>query len=145
MTVTTVAVVVGVFAAGMVLWRVSSPQTFERWITRSPRARFLTWWRYRRVWRRRMTACGLRVRHGDNVLIPRLRAVEIGSSADRLTVQMLHGQCPQQYENRVSDIADAFGVPACRAALVGPSTVEIVVYQTDSDTDSMVPLRAESR
>ncbi|AHH17269.1 hypothetical protein NONO_c24730 [Nocardia nova SH22a] len=145
MIVTTVAVVVEVFAAGMVLWRVSSPRTFERWITRSPRAGLLGWWRYRRVWRRRMTACGLHIVHGDAVLIPRLRAVRIGSTSDRVTVGMLHGQSPQQYENQASDIAEAFGVPACRASLIGPSTVEIVVHQTDSDAGPLVPVRVESR
>lgn len=125
-------VVVGVFAAGMVLWRVRSPQTFERWITGRARSRFLTWWRYRRNWVRRMTACGLSMTRGDSVLIPRLQSVQIGASVDRLRVRMLEGQCPDDYENRVSHLAHTFGARECRAVIVGPGLFELVMRHRDS-------------
>jgi hypothetical protein len=125
-------VVVGVFAAGMVLWRSRSPQTFERWITGRARSRFLAWWRYRRNWARRMTACNLSVRNGENTLVPRLQSVQIGESVDRLRVRMLEGQCPEDYESRVLRLAHTFGARDCRASIVGPGVFELVMQQRDS-------------
>ncbi|MQY19333.1 hypothetical protein [Nocardia macrotermitis] len=146
MTVSTVAVVVaGVCVAGMVLWRLWSPQTFERWILWAPRAWFLGWWRYRRVWTKRMSACGLSVTYGDSVLIPRLRSVRVGRTTDRLLVRMCAGQSPWDYEGRAWRIADTFGVHECRAQIVGPSTVGIVLRQSDSGEESMALPRLGAR
>ncbi|WP_433599130.1 hypothetical protein ACQPXH_26140 [Nocardia sp. CA-135953] len=125
-------VVVGVFIAGMVLWRAKRPETFERWVSRRARRRFLTWFRYRRRWIRLMTACGLSIERGEHTLVPPLRSVEIGESVDRLRVRMLEGHCPADWENRVEHLAHAFGAPECRAAIVGPGTVELVFRQRDS-------------
>ncbi|WP_040817353.1 hypothetical protein [Nocardia jiangxiensis] len=144
MITTTVAAVVGCAAAGMVLWRLRSPQTFERWITRSPRARFLIWWRYQRVWTRRMIACGLFVRRGDSVLIPRLGAVQIGRGVDRLQVRMCEQQTPWDFENRVAQIAHTFGAQECRARIIGPSTVGMVLRQSDSHDESLTLPRLET-
>ncbi|WP_067833351.1 hypothetical protein [Nocardia lijiangensis] len=126
------AVVVGVFAAGMVLWRRRSPETFERWITTRAKHRFLTWLRYRRRWARLMTACHLTVTTDDRTATPRLLAVQIGDSVDRVRVRMLPGHCPADWENRVEHLAHAFGVLECRARIVGPSTVELAFRHQDS-------------
>src|SRR5690606_13041549 len=80
-------VVAGVSTAGMVLWRVSSPQTFERWFTGRVRSRFLTWFRYRRRWTKVMNACGLTLLDGDRVLVPRLVSVHIGQTLDTVRVR----------------------------------------------------------
>ncbi|MFI7195807.1 hypothetical protein ACIBQ0_39325 [Nocardia nova] len=127
-------VVVGVFIAGMVLWRLRSPQTFERWITSRARHRARAWWRYRRHWAKLAIACGLGVKnHYDGtVRAPRLTGVETSASLDRLRVRMLEGQCPEDYINRVSRIAHTFGALDCRATIVGPGTVELVMRHKDS-------------
>ncbi|WP_433681200.1 hypothetical protein [Nocardia sp. CA-119907] len=115
-------VVVVVSIAGMVLWRAKHPETFERWVSRRARHRFLTWFRYRRRWTRLMTACHLSIDRSEHTLVPALRSVEIGESVDRLRVRMLEGHCP----------AHAFGALECRATITGPGTVELVMRQSDS-------------
>ncbi|MBF6334236.1 hypothetical protein [Nocardia transvalensis] len=125
-------VVVGVFIAVMVLWRLRSPQTFERWLTSRARRRFLAWWRYRSRWSRRLQACHLTVIRGESTLVPRLVGVEIGEAVDRLRVRMLEGQCPDDYANRTAHIAHAFGAHDCRATVIGPGVMELVMRQRDS-------------
>ncbi|WP_433622963.1 hypothetical protein [Nocardia sp. CA-120079] len=125
-------VVVGVFAAGIMLWRRSRPEMFERWVSRRARTRFLTWFRYRRRWARLTHACHLSISREDWTLVPKLVSVEIGDSVDRLRVRMLEGHCPADFENRVEHLAHAFGAQECRAVIVGPGTVELVMRQADS-------------
>ncbi|MFQ6331690.1 hypothetical protein ACLMAL_36980 [Nocardia sp. CWNU-33] len=133
MTTTSVVVVVGVFIAGMVLWRGRSPQTFERWIASPVCARYLAWYRYRRRWTRLMTAARLTRTTDDGATrVPRLLSVRIGEATDRVRVRMLDGHCPADYENRTTQLAGTFGVRGCDATLIGPGTVEIVLHQQDS-------------
>ncbi|RDI64043.1 hypothetical protein [Nocardia pseudobrasiliensis] len=123
---------IGVFAAGIMLWRWQRPEMFERWITRRARARFLTWWRYRNRWATRVHACGLTLTWGDSTLVPRLEAVEIGVALDRLRVRMLEGQCPDDYYSRAERIAHTFGASECRTSIVGPGIVALVLRHADS-------------
>lgn len=129
--------VAGVFIAGIMLWRGTCPEMFERWVTQRARARFLTWWRYRRVWDRHLTACGLDVRHDHGVWIPRLVGVEIGVTVDRVRLRMLAGQCPEDYDGRVVRLAHTFGAQECRAMIVGPSVVELVLRYWDPLADTI--------
>ncbi|MFI2478166.1 hypothetical protein [Nocardia xishanensis] len=126
------AVVVGVSAAGMVLWRRRSPETFERWVSRRAQHRFLTWLRYRRRWTRLMTACHLTVTTDDRTTVPRLLGVQIGGSVDRVRVRMLPGHCPADWENRTAHLAHAFGAEECRVTITGPALVELAFRQGDS-------------
>ena len=139
------AVLGGGFAAGMVLWRVGSPQTFERWITARARSRFLAWFRYRRRWVRLLGACRLQAVYGENTATPRLTAVQVGPFTDRVTLRMLPGQCPDDYTGRTAHLAHAFGVLECRARIVGPSTVELAFRHHDSlaETVTLPPTQVE--
>ncbi|WP_280268696.1 hypothetical protein [Nocardia wallacei] len=132
-------VVVGVFLAGIMLWRWKRPEMFERWITARARRRFLTWWRYRSRWDKRLDACNLTVRCPDAtaVFVPRLMSVEIGESVDRLRVRMVDGQCPDDYENRVERIAHTFGAQNCRATVAAPGVMELALRQSDSLAESI--------
>ncbi|WP_433679981.1 hypothetical protein [Nocardia sp. CA-119907] len=135
-------VVVGVSIAGMVLWRAKHPETFERWVSRRARVRFLIWWRYRRHWTRFVTACGLSVTYDDGTMVPRLAAVDIGDTRDRVQVRMLAGQCPADYENRTTRLAHAFGAEHCYASIVGPGTVGLVFRHQDPSAD-VIALHAD--
>ncbi|GAB2699743.1 hypothetical protein [Nocardia thraciensis] len=128
-------VVVGVFLAVIMLWRWKRPEMFERWITARARCRFLTWWRYRSRWDKRLEACNLTVRRADKpgaVFIPRLQSAEIGQAVDRLRVRMVDGQCPDDYENRVDRIAHTFGAQNCSATVAAPGVMELALRQSDS-------------
>ncbi|MGW5923842.1 hypothetical protein ACWFPY_33030 [Nocardia fluminea] len=130
--------VAGVAVAGMVLWRVLSPQTFERWLTDRIRSRFLTWSRYRRRWVTMTTACGLSTRDGDRTFIPRLVSVQIGDTLDIVRARMLPGHCPDTWIHRADHFAHGFGAQKAKVALVGPGLVEITFRRSDSLADPVV-------
>ncbi|MEV6274457.1 hypothetical protein [Nocardia sp. NPDC051832] len=128
-----VFVVVGVSIAGMVLWRLWSPQTFERWLTGRIRFRALRWWRYTRRWDTLLTACNLTMPgSNDTILVPRIKDTQIGETIDRLAVKMLDGQCPDDYDNRLTKLAHAFGALECRSSIVGPGVMELAFRHGDS-------------
>lgn len=124
--------VAGVSIAGIMLWRWQRPEMFERWITARARVRFLRWWRYRRCWDQKLKACGLTVAQQSSTFIPRLIDAKIGDTVDRLRVRMLPGQCPDDYENRAERLAHTFGALECRATVIGPGVMELLMRQSDS-------------
>ncbi|MGY1869830.1 hypothetical protein ACW9HK_32550 [Nocardia gipuzkoensis] len=138
-------VVTGLSAAGIMLWRIKRPEMFEQWVTRRARARFLTWFRYRRRWAKLMSACHLSIDRGDRTFIPRLLSVEIGAATDRVRVRMLDGHCPADFENRVSHLAHAFGALQCRATVAGPGTVELAFRRSDSLANTIALPRLDGR
>jgi len=127
--------VAGGGVVGMVLWRVRSPRTFQRWVTGRARARFLAWFRYRRRWVRLMTACHLVVLDGDRVRVPRLLEVWIGDYGDVVAVRMVAGHCPDDYTQRVEQLAHAFGAQECRVTVTGPGVLELDFRYHDSLAD----------
>ncbi|MGO4614415.1 hypothetical protein AB4305_08835 [Nocardia sp. 2YAB30] len=96
------------------------------------RVRYLAWFRYRRRWTRLMTAARLTLTTDGTTRVPRLLSVRVGEATDRVRVRMLDGHCPADYENRTTHLATTFGAHHCDAAIVGPGTVEIVLYHPDS-------------
>ncbi|WP_405148864.1 hypothetical protein OG308_02385 [Nocardia salmonicida] len=131
--------VAGVAVAGMVLWRASSPQTFERWLTGRIWSRWMTWFRYRRRWATVMAACQLtKTDNNDRVIVPALAGVRIGESLDVVRAKMLPGHSPSDWENRVEHLAHAFGTRHARAAIVGASLVEITFRRSDSLAEPIV-------
>lgn len=124
--------VAGGAVAGVVLWRVSSPQTFERWLTGRARTRFLTWFRYRRRWTTMTTACGLATRDGDRVFIPRLISVQIGTTLDTVRARMLPGHSPDTWTHRADHFAHGFGAQQATVRFAGPGLVEITFRRNDS-------------
>lgn len=131
------------FTAGLLLWQRKRPELFARWVTRRARARFLTWWRYRRRWVRLMRACGLAVLFDDRTMIPHLLSVEIGETCDRVRVRMLEGQCPADYDNRTDRLAHAFRAQQCRAVLAGPGIYELTFRYSDALADTIVLPRVD--
>jgi hypothetical protein len=136
-------VVVGVFIAGIILWRLRRPEMFERWVTRRARTRFLTWFRYQRRWAKLLTACHLSIERNDRTFIPRLLSADIGPVTDRVRVRMLEGHCPADFENRVSHLAHAFGALDCRATITGPGTVELAFRRSDSLAETVILPRVD--
>ncbi|MGY1874273.1 hypothetical protein [Nocardia gipuzkoensis] len=135
--------VAGLSAGGIILWRLRRPEMFQRWVTRRARARFLTWFRYRRRWAELMSACHLSIDRGDRTFIPRLLGVQIGPATDRVRVRMLDGHCPADFENRVSQLAHAFGALDCRATITGPGTVELAFRRADALAETVILPRVD--
>ncbi|MGY1948646.1 hypothetical protein [Nocardia asiatica] len=133
----------GVSVAGLLLWQRARAEAFDRWVTHRARSRFLTWHRYRRRWVKLMRACHLSIDRGDRTFIPRLLGVQIGPATDRVRVRMLDGHCPADFENRVSQLAHAFGALDCRATIIGPGTVELAFRRTDALAETVILPRVD--
>ncbi|WP_416564017.1 hypothetical protein [Nocardia testacea] len=140
----TVGLAIGLLGGlGLAGFRRSRPDLFRRWVTDRARTRFLTWWRYRRNWARRMKACRLTVTTDTGTSTPKLLAVGIGETTDRVRLRMLEGQTPTGYANSSEAIAHAFGAEQCHAAIVGPATVELMFRHGDALAESITLPRVD--
>lgn len=138
LAITAMFVVVGLW------WHRRYPEQFDRWISRRARTRFLAWYRYKRRWTRLLGTCGLRVTYDINdTAIPRLVDIQIGHATDRVTLRMLPGQCPADYDNRTDHLAHAFGVLDCHASIVGPALVELAFRHTDALAEAITVPRID--
>src|SRR5690606_2248252 len=79
--------IVGVVLLSGSVWSAGHRESFDRIITAWLRDWHQKWWRYRRVWERVMTRCGLVVEVDDQRHFPRLRSVQTTPYWDRLTIE----------------------------------------------------------
>jgi S-DNA-T family DNA segregation ATPase FtsK/SpoIIIE len=115
----------GGLAAGMALWRRWDRESFTAAVTLRVRASWRSWRVYGRRWRSVMTLAGLTARFEDRVLAPKLHHVAVRDGWDRLTVQMIEGQRPDDYTAAAERLAHAFGAISCRARRVVANTGQV--------------------
>ena len=141
---------VGIVSLALVVWRLQSPATYERYVADpARRARWLLWAMI--SWPRVAKACGLssseRVIRKDAQGMattktiwthPRLLAVTISGHCLRMTVRTRTGQTVDDLQNAVPAIRDAVGAHSVRSVVVGPGTVrmEFVMRQHLATTNN---------
>lgn len=64
---------------------------------------------YRRVWREAMTLCGLAETYNHRQVVPKLLRVRSDQALDVLTIRMIRGQTPEQFQKVSANLAYAFG------------------------------------
>ncbi|MFI6228509.1 FtsK/SpoIIIE domain-containing protein [Micromonospora echinospora] len=64
---------------------------------------------YRRVWREAMTLCGLAETYDHRRVLPELLRVRSDQALDVLTIRMVRGQTPEQFQKVSANLAYAFG------------------------------------
>lgn len=101
--------IVGVVLLSGSVWSAAHRASFDRVITSWLRDWHQKWWRYRRVWDRVMTRCGLVVEVDDQRHLPRIRAVETTPYWDRLTLELQIGQELADFEAARGKLRTAFG------------------------------------
>ncbi|WP_047223786.1 FtsK/SpoIIIE domain-containing protein [Protofrankia coriariae] len=102
-------------------WRLAHRRSFA-WLARWLRGRLRLLIVYRWRWRPVMVHTGLAIRipvsNGDRVAFaetfPRIRQVRSDRWADRLRVELLYGQTPQQWAEQAEALRQAFRAQACR-------------------------------
>jgi S-DNA-T family DNA segregation ATPase FtsK/SpoIIIE len=110
-----VLIVAAALVAGAV-WRRAHEASFRRWIGSAYRSAVV----YARRWQPAMVTCGLSV-HLDGVeYVPRVKRVRSSRYVDRVLVQVLPGQSPEQYEKCASQLAHTFAALRCRVVLDRP-------------------------
>ena len=68
----------------------------------------------------------------DRVLTPRLRTVTVGENTDKLTVRMVPGQAPKDWQQQADALAHAFGAEAARVYVVSPAVLGIDLRRVDA-------------
>ena len=128
---------VGIVSLALIVWRLRSPGTYERYLAvPARRARWLLW--AVTSWSRVAKACGLstseRVTRKDSQgeattktvwTHPRLLGVSQSGHCLRMTVRTRTGQTVDDLENAVPAIRDAVGAHSARSVVVAPGTVRM--------------------
>jgi DNA segregation ATPase FtsK/SpoIIIE, S-DNA-T family len=131
------AAVVVVTGAGLIYWRLRSPQTYEERFA-AP-ARLLRWRLWAHIsWHRLCKRCGLsaseQVTHRDKEgrqvastrwFHPKLLGTEVSRTSLHLTVRARMGQTVDDLECAVPAIRDAAGAHSARSVVISPGTLRI--------------------
>jgi DNA segregation ATPase FtsK/SpoIIIE, S-DNA-T family len=115
-----VAPAVAVIAAGVALsgWEQVHRTSFDRSAGSVLRGSWRSAWTYGLRWRASMMFAGLGGRFDGAEWIPRVVRVRAGRYADRVTVRMVVGQQPADWERRSAALAHAFGARSCQVTLI---------------------------
>jgi S-DNA-T family DNA segregation ATPase FtsK/SpoIIIE len=124
----------GLWAWGVVLlagWRLFGRGSFDRSVTWRARGSWRGWWVYGRRWHAAMTMADLADTYQRIPVVPRLRRVRSNPYMDRLTVQLLAGQHPGDFQRQADTLAHTFGQLACRVRVAGPGRVHLDFTRRD--------------
>jgi len=112
-------VLAGAMVASLVLWSRRWPSSFRRHVVSCWRGL----WLYRRSWQPAMVTCGLALTVGEREYLPLIRRVASTACEDRLLVELLSGQAPEDFEARTSQLAHTFEALRCRVAVDRPGRI----------------------
>ena len=112
------AVGCGLVAAVLVGWRLLDGASWNRVVGWRVRASWRSWALYGRRWQTVMALTGLTDAYEGHVLVPKLHHVASSAGRDRLTVQLVEGQHPDDFVDRAERLSHAFGATTCRARRV---------------------------
>ena len=124
-------------AAGLVVWSRRCPESFRRVVM----ARWRRVWTYGRWWQAAMVACELARQLDGREYLPRLRRVSCPSTCvDRLRVDLLSGQSPEDFERHTGQLAHTFAVERVRVVVERPGRIVLEVTHRDGLTEVVDPL-----
>jgi len=121
---------------GLVAWNRIGPRSYRRMVLSRWRAVLL----YRRRWQPAMVTCGLAARVGDRQFLPRIRKVLAERCADRLLVELLSGQAPEDFEAQTTQLAHTFDATRVRVVVDRPGRIWLDFTHTDPLTDPIAAL-----
>jgi len=147
------AVTAAVIGLGLLAWRYLHRESFEPWAGRHLRGWWLRWAVYARRMPRWLRACGLTVTDRDPGVsvqvnpfrrsavrpkvrprsdqVPRVIGVRAGGSWDEVTVRLVPGQTPEDFDQAARALAVARGVARCQVRELGPNLVSIDYQRHD--------------
>ncbi|MFC5925518.1 FtsK/SpoIIIE domain-containing protein [Micromonospora vulcania] len=95
--------------AGSAVWRWKHEPSWWTWLAGPLLGRFRQAFVYRRVWREAMTLCGLANTYDHQTVLPELLSVRSDPALDVLTIRMVRGQTPTDFQRVTANLAYAFG------------------------------------
>jgi S-DNA-T family DNA segregation ATPase FtsK/SpoIIIE len=126
--------------AGLVLWSRRWPSSFRRQVV----SRWRGFWIYRRSWQPSMVTCGLALTVGEREYLPQIRRVASTACEDRLLVELLSGQAPEDFEGRTSQLAHTFEALRCRVVVDRPGRISLVFTHRDPLSDLVDAIEPET-
>jgi S-DNA-T family DNA segregation ATPase FtsK/SpoIIIE len=81
----------------LTVWRLGHRLSFDKVVWLPLLALWRGWWIYKRHWHATMAVTGLAVVYQDSEYVPAIVRVRCGSHIDRVTVDMVSGQAPEQW------------------------------------------------
>jgi DNA segregation ATPase FtsK/SpoIIIE, S-DNA-T family len=134
----------GVMAAavGLYVWARRHPASFDPTAGRVLRSAWRSAWPYGLRWRASMIFANLGGRLDGDEWLPRVVRVRAGRYADRVTVRMVVGQQPDDWERRADALAHAFGARSCLVtpARGRPGYLHLFVGRQDRLVEVVNPL-----
>jgi S-DNA-T family DNA segregation ATPase FtsK/SpoIIIE len=107
----------------LLIWRRAHRASFDRLVGRRLRSPWVRWWTYERRWRNTMLLSGLGKRSRVRESVPKIRKVISTPWSDRVLVQLLLGQCTEDFERAAPELAHSFGAGSCRVREDRPGRV----------------------
>nr|WP_329019267.1 FtsK/SpoIIIE domain-containing protein [Micromonospora rifamycinica] len=104
------------------LWRWRDETSWWRWCAGPLLGRFRQVVVYRRAWHEAMTLCGLAANYDHLPVLPQLLRVRSDQALDVLTVRMVRGQTPADFQQVTANLAYAFGRRHARVYSERPDT-----------------------
>jgi S-DNA-T family DNA segregation ATPase FtsK/SpoIIIE len=150
------ALIVGVITTVFTGWWLVDMASFDGWVGRHLRARWLRWTTYAPKLPQWLHACGLsttpattpvlvvvnplgrRIRRGQRqaqVQLPTVLGVRSGASWDEVRVRLVPGQKPEDFDEAARALASARGVARCQVRELTPNTVSIDFQRRNLLTD----------
>lgn len=117
-------------AAVLLAWRLVARRSFDR-VVRTRARRWRRRWSYHRAWPDLVGGHRLTVERGQRPPIPRLLKVSCGPWSDQLTVGMLTGQVPADFEEAAEGLAHATGCRSARVRVLSPGRLVIELAHAD--------------
>ncbi|HET7386296.1 MAG TPA: FtsK/SpoIIIE domain-containing protein [Nocardioidaceae bacterium] len=114
-------------AAGLLVWRQLHRASYRRLVTSRVRGT----WVYRRRWQPAMVTCGLVAMVNGREYLPSICRVITGEYGDRLLVELLSGQSPEDWEQQTTRLAHTFDATRCRVVTDRPGRVWVEFTHTD--------------
>lgn len=96
-------------AAVSAVWRWRHESSWWTWCAGPTLGRFRQLFVYRRAWREAMTLCGLAKVYDHRTVLPELLRVRSDQALDVLTIRMVRGQTPEEFQKATANLAYAFG------------------------------------
>lgn len=129
----------GASAAGLWLWRRWHRASYLRLVV----SRWRAFWIYRRRWQPAMHTCGLTVEINGREYLPTLRRTVATEHTDRVSVELLSGQSPAQFEAVTVQLAHTFEALRCRVLVDRPGRISLEFTHGDPLEATVTPVAVE--
>lgn len=131
----------GVAVVAGASWRLLDQPTFDRFAGRLLRAWWRRWLVYQRQWQRIAFACNLvTTDHHGNTLVPKLLRVRSSWVWDSLYIRMAKGQQPEDFEQVLGRLSNAFKARNAGLRHLKPGKIAIDFQRREPFDELVVPL-----